>query len=136
MIPLPMIFSPFQFNQIFGEIDVIALSSIQFSFHSCCFPINLSNNRFRDPYDFRGIAFSLKILKQILVTFYHISLSKGGKEKGNLSPVGKEAEEVLKTTDFGLIALLPDEKVGKGKFRNHRRELVEELIKKWFVFES
>jgi hypothetical protein len=116
VIPLPVIFSTRQFNQIFGKIDIIALTSIQFSPHSPLPPINLGNHCFRDTGDFRRIPFSLKILKQSPVTFYHISLSKGRKEEGNLSPIGKKAEEVLKATHLGLIALLPDEEVGKGKF--------------------
>jgi len=75
-------------------------------------------------------------LKQTPVTFYHISFSKRGKEEGGLSPVRKEAKEFLKKADFGLIAVSPNEEVGKGKLRDHRRRLGEELIKERFVFEG
>jgi hypothetical protein len=75
-------------------------------------------------------------LKQAPVTFYYISICKRGKEKGGLSPVRKEAKEFLKKADFGLITVSPDEKIGKGKLRDHRRRLGEELIKERFVFEG
>jgi hypothetical protein len=70
---------------------------------------------FWHPSDFRLHPFSFKILKQARVTFYHIPFSKRRKEERSLSPVRKETEEFLKKADFVLIAISPDEKVGKGK---------------------
>jgi hypothetical protein len=75
-------------------------------------------------------------LEQTLITLYPISFSDGGEEKESLSLVGKEAEEILKTTDFGLIAKSPDEKVGKGKFRNLRGKMGEEVIEERLLFEG
>jgi hypothetical protein len=75
-------------------------------------------------------------LKETLITYYHISLSNRRKEKRTFSLLREEAEEVLKTADFDLIGISPDEKVGEGKFRNHRREPSEELITEGFVFEG
>jgi hypothetical protein len=55
-------------------------------------------------------------VKQTLITFYHISFSKRGKEEGSFSAVRKEAKESFKEADLGLIAISPDEKIGEGKF--------------------
>jgi hypothetical protein len=75
-------------------------------------------------------------LEQTLITFDFISLSEGRKEKETLSLVSKKAEEILKTTDFGLIAKSPDEKVGKSKFRDLRGEKGEEVIEERLFFEG
>jgi hypothetical protein len=91
MIPFPMIFSTLQFNQVLGKVDIIALISIQFGLHTRCLPIDLSHHGFRDTDDFRKRYFSTKILKQTLVTFYHISLSDRRKEKRTLSLLREEA---------------------------------------------
>jgi hypothetical protein len=116
VVPLPVIFSTLQFNQILGEVDVIALTSIQFGLHPGWLPVDLFNHGFRHPSDFRAQPFSFKIVKQTLITFYHISFSKRGKEEGSFSAVRKEAKESFKEGDLGLIAISPDEKIGEGKF--------------------
>jgi hypothetical protein len=75
-------------------------------------------------------------LEQTLITFYHISLSYGRKEKETLTLVSQKAEEILKTTDFGLIAKSPDEKVGKGEFRDLGGGMGEEVIEERLFFEG
>src|SRR4030043_144528 len=91
MIPFPMIFSTLQLNQILGEIDIIALISIQFGLHPRRLPIHLFHHCLRHPSNLRGRPFSLKIVKQILTTFYHISPSNWRKEKCILSLIREEA---------------------------------------------
>jgi hypothetical protein len=91
MIPFPVIFSTLQFNQVLGQIDIIALISIQFNLHTRCLPIDLSHHGFRDTDDFRRNPFSSEILKETLITFYHISLSNWRKEKRTLSLLREEA---------------------------------------------
>ena len=85
---------------------------------------------------FGGIPFSLKILKQNPKTFYHISLSNGRKEKGIFLLICQEAEKVLKTADFYLVGMPPNEEVGKGKFRSHRREPTESFVEKRLFFKG
>ena len=63
VIPFPMIFSTLQFNQILDEIDIIALASIQFGFHTRCLPIDLIRHSLRNTGNFRRRYFSTKIFE-------------------------------------------------------------------------
>jgi len=64
-------------------------------------------------------------LKEDPKRFYLISLTDRREKEGWVSLVRQKADKVFKMTDFQLIGMTPDEEIGKGKFRNDRREFEE-----------
>jgi hypothetical protein len=135
VISLPMILSTLQSRQVIDEVNIITLVPIELSHHPCGRPIVRKNHLLRNPSNFRGGSPFFEILKQDPITFYHISFTNGGKEKGVFALVREKTEEPIDPSHFDSILLPPDEEVGKGEFRNDGRELGKCGVEKRFVRE-